>query len=46
MWSGSIGLIALLLRHLVRRRRAGNLQVGSVSDDWLAQHRGSGDQYF
>jgi hypothetical protein len=41
-WTGSVGLIAVVLRRLLRRRPA-DLNVGNVSEDWLAQHRGSGD---
>jgi hypothetical protein len=35
-------LIAVVLRRLLRRRPA-DLNVGNVSEDWLAQHRGSSD---
>jgi hypothetical protein len=41
-WTGSVGLVAVVLRRLFRRRPP-NLNVGTVSEDWLAQHRGSGD---
>jgi hypothetical protein len=41
-WTGSVGLIAVVLRRFLRRRPA-DLNVGNVSADWLAQHRGSGD---
>jgi hypothetical protein len=44
LWSGSLGLIAIVLRRFVRKRRV-NLEVGNVSADWLAQQRGSGDPY-
>ena len=46
LWTGSLGLLAVLFRRLVRRRRAASVEVGSVSEDWLAQHRGSGDPYY
>jgi hypothetical protein len=42
LWTGSVGLIAVVLRRLLRRRPA-DLRVGNVSEDWLAQHRGSSD---
>ena len=42
LWTGSVGLIAVVLRRLFRRRQA-DLSVGNVSEDWLAQHRSSGD---
>jgi hypothetical protein len=41
-WSGSFGLFAYVLRRLMRRRQT-SVQVGSVSEDWLAHHRGVGD---
>jgi hypothetical protein len=42
LWTGSVGLIAVVLRRFLRRRRA-DLNVGNVSEEWLAQHRGSSD---
>jgi hypothetical protein len=42
LWTGSFGLFAYVLRRLIRRRQT-SVQVGSVSEDWLAHHRGSGD---
>jgi hypothetical protein len=42
LWTGSVGLIAVVLRRLLRRRPA-DLNVGNVSEEWLAQHRGGGD---
>ena len=42
LWGGSAGLFAVLLRRLFRRQTV-DVSVGSVSEDWLAQHRGSGD---
>jgi len=41
-WTGSVGLFAMVLRRLFRRRQT-DLNVGNVSEDWLAQQRGSGD---
>jgi hypothetical protein len=42
LWTGSVGLIAVFLRRLFRRREA-DVNVGNVSEDWLAQQRGSND---
>jgi hypothetical protein len=42
LWTGSVGLIAVVLRRLFRRRQK-DVNVGNVSEDWLAQHRGSSD---
>jgi membrane protein implicated in regulation of membrane protease activity len=42
LWSGSVGLIAVVLRRLFRRRQK-DVNVGNVSEDWLAQHRGTSD---
>ena len=42
LWSGSVGLVAVVLRRLFRRRQK-NVNVGTVSEDWLAQHRGTSD---
>ena len=42
LWTGSVGLIAVVLRRLFRRRQK-DVNVGNVSEEWLAQHRGSGD---
>ena len=42
LWTGSVGLIAVVLRRLFRRRQK-DVDVGNVSEDWLAQHRGSSD---
>jgi hypothetical protein len=42
LWGGSVGLIAVVLRRLFRRRQ-NDVNVGNVSEEWLAQHRGSGD---
>jgi hypothetical protein len=42
LWTGSVGLIAIVLRRLFRRRQK-DVNVGNVSEDWLAQHRGSSD---
>lgn len=41
LWTGSIGVFAYLFRRLVRRRRTA-VEVGNVSEDWLARHRGVG----
>jgi hypothetical protein len=40
--TGSVGLIAVFLRRLFRRRQK-NVNVGNVSEDWLAQQRGTSD---
>ena len=42
LWTGSGGLFAMVVRRLFRRRQK-DLNVGNVSEDWLAQQRGSGD---
>jgi hypothetical protein len=42
LWTGSVGLIAVFLRRLFRRRKK-DVNVGTISEDWLAQHRGSND---
>jgi hypothetical protein len=42
LWGSSVGLIAVVLRRLFRRRQK-DVNVGNVSEEWLAQHRGSGD---
>jgi hypothetical protein len=42
LWTGSVGLIAVVLRRLFRRRQK-DVNVGNVSEDWLAQHRGTSD---
>jgi hypothetical protein len=42
LWTGSVGLIAIFFRRMFRRRRK-DVNVGNVSEDWLAQHRGSSD---
>jgi hypothetical protein len=42
LWTGSVGLFAVLLRRLFRRRPK-DVSVGNVSEDWLAQHRGTSD---
>jgi hypothetical protein len=42
LWTGSVGLIAVILRRLFRRRQK-DVNVGNVSEDWLAQHRGTND---
>ena len=44
LWTGSVGLLAVLFRRLFRRRDV-NVEVGSVSEDWLAQHRGTGEYH-
>jgi hypothetical protein len=40
--SGSVGLIAVVLRRLFRRKPP-DVNAGNVSEDWLAQHRGTND---
>jgi hypothetical protein len=42
LWTGSVGLFAMVVRRLFRRLQK-ELNVGNVSEDWLAQQRGSGD---
>jgi hypothetical protein len=42
LWSGVSAVAALLLRKR-RRRRAPGLDVGTVSDEWLANRRGVND---
>jgi hypothetical protein len=42
LWGGSVGLLAVMLRRLFRRRQK-DVNVGNVSEEWLAQHRGTGD---
>lgn len=42
LWTGSVGILAVVLRRFFRRRSA-DVNVGSVSEDWLAQQRGAGD---
>ena len=41
-WTGSVGLFAVVLRRLFRRRHR-DVNVGNVSEDWLAEHRSSSD---
>ena len=41
-WTGSVGLFAMVVRRLFRRRHT-DLNVGNVSEDWLAEHRSSSD---
>jgi hypothetical protein len=40
LMTGSIGLLLVVARRLFRRRPP-DVNVGSVSEDWLAQQRGS-----
>jgi hypothetical protein len=42
LWTGSVGLIAMILRRLFKRKEA-DVNVGNVSEDWLAQQRGTSD---
>jgi hypothetical protein len=42
LWTGSLGLAAMILRRLFRRKPS-DVNVGNVSEDWLAQQRGSND---
>ena len=42
LWTGSLGLAAMILRRLFKRKQP-DVNVGNVSEDWLAQHRGSND---
>jgi len=41
LWTSSLGVFAYLFQRMVRRRRR-RVDVGTVSDDWLAHHRGIG----
>jgi hypothetical protein len=43
LWTGSIGTAAMLVQRMLRRRRAA-IDVGHVSDEWLAHRRGVADQ--
>lgn len=43
LWTSSIGFCAYLLRRLFVRRRAA-IDVGTISDEWLAQRRGVADE--
>jgi hypothetical protein len=43
LWTGSLGLGALLLNRLLRGRRE-RIDVGAVSDSWLAERRGVSDE--
>jgi hypothetical protein len=43
LWTGSLGLGAFLLNRLMRRRRE-KIDVGAVSDSWLAERRGVSDE--
>jgi hypothetical protein len=43
IWTSSIGFCAYLFRRLFVRRRA-SIDVGTVSDEWLAQRRGVADE--
>jgi hypothetical protein len=43
LWTGSLGLGALLLNQLFRGRRE-RIDVGAVSDSWLANRRGVSDE--
>ena len=42
VWSSSIGFCAYLFRRLLLKRRA-SIDVGAVSEGWLAQRRGVAD---
>jgi hypothetical protein len=42
LWTGSLGLVAMILRRLFKRKES-DVNVGNVSEDWLAQHRGTSD---
>jgi hypothetical protein len=43
LWTSSIGFCAYLLRRLLLKRRP-SIDVGTVSDEWLAQRRGIADE--
>jgi hypothetical protein len=43
LWTGSLGIGALLLNRLIRGRRGG-IDVGAVSDSWLQSRRGISDE--
>ena len=38
LWTSSVGLAVLVARRLMSRR-SGTIDVGSLSQDWLAQQR-------
>jgi len=40
LWSGSLGAAAVLVQRFLQRRRQRSIDVGAVSDDWLARRRG------
>jgi hypothetical protein len=42
LW-GSLSAVAALLVRRKRQQRAASLDVGTVSDEWLAQRRGVND---
>jgi hypothetical protein len=41
LWTSSLGAVAYMVRRMVRRRRS--IDVGSVTDEWLAHQRGLSD---
>jgi hypothetical protein len=43
LWTGSLGTAALVMQRMLRRRRAA-IDVGPVSDEWLAHRRGVADE--
>jgi hypothetical protein len=40
LWGGAVLLTAAVLRSLLRRRSSRPIDVGPVSDAWLAEQRG------
>jgi hypothetical protein len=45
LWTSSVGIAVLIARRLLGRR-ANSIDVGPVSDDWLAQQRGAREDPF
>ena len=43
-WTGSLGVGAYLLRRFLNRRQR-RIDVGAVSDDWLASQRRVADEF-
>jgi hypothetical protein len=44
LWGGSFGAAAVLVQRMLQRRRQRRIDVGPVSDDWLARRRGITEQ--
>jgi hypothetical protein len=43
LWTGSLGTAAMVMQRVLRRRRM-QIDVGAVSDEWLAHRRGVADE--